>query len=93
LKLRNLSADASFFITTMARRLYLGSKISFVSFNTLGDLFYCRSGLPPDVRSEDVAKLFDGYGRIIDCRVMTGSPAQTLAQPADFKQLCRFRFR
>jgi len=32
----------------------------------------CISGLPPDARSEDVAKFFDGYGRIIDCRVMTG---------------------
>ncbi|TEB36447.1 hypothetical protein FA13DRAFT_1752996 [Coprinellus micaceus] len=28
--------------------------------------------LPADVRSEDVSKLFDGYGRIVDCRVMTG---------------------
>ncbi|KAG2752650.1 hypothetical protein CY34DRAFT_594073 [Suillus luteus UH-Slu-Lm8-n1] len=28
--------------------------------------------LPPDARSDDVAKFFDGYGRIIDCRVMTG---------------------
>ncbi|EGN95649.1 hypothetical protein SERLA73DRAFT_186792 [Serpula lacrymans var. lacrymans S7.3] len=29
--------------------------------------------LPPDARSDDVAKFFDGYGRIVDCRVMTGS--------------------
>ncbi|KAH9857206.1 hypothetical protein C2E23DRAFT_881668 [Lenzites betulinus] len=28
--------------------------------------------LPPDVRSEEVQKFFDGYGRIVDCRVMTG---------------------
>jgi len=28
--------------------------------------------LPSDARSEDVSKFFDGYGRIIDCRVMTG---------------------
>ncbi|KAL1944744.1 hypothetical protein VTO73DRAFT_3174 [Trametes versicolor] len=28
--------------------------------------------LPPDVRSEEVSKFFDGYGRIVDCRVMTG---------------------
>jgi arginine/serine-rich splicing factor 4/5/6 len=28
--------------------------------------------LPTDARSEDVSKFFDGYGRIIDCRVMTG---------------------
>ncbi|KAJ2934895.1 hypothetical protein H1R20_g2144, partial [Candolleomyces eurysporus] len=28
--------------------------------------------LPPDVRTEDVSKFFDGYGRIVDCRVMTG---------------------
>ncbi|EDR14352.1 uncharacterized protein LACBIDRAFT_306110 [Laccaria bicolor S238N-H82] len=28
--------------------------------------------LPTDARSDDVSKFFDGYGRIIDCRVMTG---------------------
>ncbi|KAG6334734.1 hypothetical protein ID866_4352 [Astraeus odoratus] len=28
--------------------------------------------LPADTRADDVAKFFDGYGRIIDCRVMTG---------------------
>ncbi|KAJ7217129.1 hypothetical protein GGX14DRAFT_602148 [Mycena pura] len=28
--------------------------------------------LGPDVRSEDVSKLFEGYGGIVDCRVMTG---------------------
>ncbi|KAJ3524631.1 hypothetical protein NM688_g8529 [Phlebia brevispora] len=28
--------------------------------------------LPPDTRTEDVAKFFEGYGRIVDCRVMTG---------------------
>ncbi|PBK93055.1 RNA-binding domain-containing protein [Armillaria gallica] len=28
--------------------------------------------LPPDVRSDDVSKFFDTYGRIVDCRVMTG---------------------
>jgi len=28
--------------------------------------------LPTDARAEEVQKLFDGYGRIIDCRVMTG---------------------
>ncbi|KAI0636668.1 hypothetical protein C8Q77DRAFT_1093968 [Trametes polyzona] len=31
-----------------------------------------ESGLPPDARAEDVSKFFDGYGRIVDCRVMTG---------------------
>jgi arginine/serine-rich splicing factor 4/5/6 len=30
------------------------------------------AGLPPDVRSDEVGKIFDGYGRITDCRVMTG---------------------
>lgn len=25
-----------------------------------------------DARSDDVAKFFDGYGRIVDVRVMTG---------------------
>ncbi|KAF8636683.1 hypothetical protein AX17_003489 [Amanita inopinata Kibby_2008] len=28
--------------------------------------------LPSDTRSEDVIKFFEGYGRIVDCRVMTG---------------------
>ncbi|KZV96200.1 hypothetical protein EXIGLDRAFT_609505 [Exidia glandulosa HHB12029] len=28
--------------------------------------------LPTDARSEDVEKFFEGYGRIVDCRVMTG---------------------
>ncbi|KAJ3740571.1 hypothetical protein DFH05DRAFT_426176 [Lentinula detonsa] len=28
--------------------------------------------LPSEARSEDVSKLFEGYGRIVDCRVMTG---------------------
>ncbi|KAL4248490.1 RRM domain-containing protein [Abortiporus biennis] len=28
--------------------------------------------LPPDARAEDVSKFFEGYGRIVDCRVMTG---------------------
>ncbi|KAH9832927.1 uncharacterized protein C8Q71DRAFT_823939 [Rhodofomes roseus] len=28
--------------------------------------------LPPDARVDDVQKIFDGYGRVVDCRVMTG---------------------
>jgi splicing factor, arginine/serine-rich 4/5/6 len=28
--------------------------------------------LPPDTRQDDVNKFFDGFGRIVDCRVMTG---------------------
>jgi splicing factor, arginine/serine-rich 4/5/6 len=28
--------------------------------------------LPPDTRTEDVNKFFEGFGRIVDCRVMTG---------------------
>lgn len=31
-----------------------------------------NAGLPTDARSDDVNKLFDGFGRIVDCRVMTG---------------------
>jgi hypothetical protein len=30
------------------------------------------SELPTDVRSEDVTKFFEGVGRVVDCRVMTG---------------------
>ena len=56
----------------MARRLYLGSEsvqndCKYVIFTRA-----CPTGLPPDARSDDVAKFFDGYGRIVDCRVMTG---------------------
>ncbi|KAG1891441.1 hypothetical protein F4604DRAFT_1566471 [Suillus subluteus] len=39
--------------------------------------------LPPDARSDDVAKFFDGYGRIIDCRVMTGSSDKRRASNAE----------
>lgn len=34
-----------------------------------------NTGLPPDARSEDVNKFFEGYGHIVDCRVMTGRRA------------------
>jgi hypothetical protein len=56
----------------MSRRLYLGSKrrLSLICLLTLTVII---SGLPTDARSEDVSKFFDGYGRIIDCRVMTGN--------------------
>jgi len=57
----------------MSRRLYLGSTFrpSLVS----GPSSPQCPGLPTDVRSEDVSKFFDGYGRIVDCRVMTGECA------------------
>ena len=56
----------------MARRLYLGST-SFPHFFTQGHPGpILLLGLPPDARSEEVNKFFDGYGRIVDCRVMTG---------------------
>lgn len=43
---------------------------------------HCSSELPPDARSEDVQKFFDGYGRIVDCRVMTGASVfPCLAKP------------
>jgi hypothetical protein len=60
--------------STMARRLYLGRTGSLFCFN-LDDILILPSlptGLPQDARSEDVAKFFDGYGRIVDVRVMTG---------------------
>ncbi|GJJ12348.1 hypothetical protein Clacol_006589 [Clathrus columnatus] len=31
-----------------------------------------QEGLPHEVRTEEIMKFFDGYGRIVDCRVMTG---------------------
>ena len=56
----------------MTRRLYLGSMLlcDLVSFSWTN---FHSSGLPHDVRQEEVTKFFDGYGRIIDCRVMTGA--------------------
>lgn len=33
-------------------------------------------GLPPDTRSEDVTQFFEGLGRTVDIRVMTGSSLQ-----------------
>ncbi|KAN0077125.1 hypothetical protein V8E55_010980 [Tylopilus felleus] len=39
--------------------------------------------LPPDARSDDVAKFFDGYGRIVDCRVMTGFGFVEFENPRD----------
>jgi arginine/serine-rich splicing factor 4/5/6 len=58
-------------LIAMSRRLYLGS-----TYTSLLQLLLSSSSslaeLPPDTRSEDVSKFFDGYGKIIDCRVMTG---------------------
>jgi len=58
----------------MARRLYLGSTNNFRRLSVDATDRVRFTGLPPDARAEDVAKFFDGFGRIIDCRVMTGSP-------------------
>lgn len=62
----------------MARRLYLGSKSPQSDCSCATFTGFPSIGLPPDARSDDVAKFFDGYGRIVDCRVMTG----------DFRCLC-----
>jgi hypothetical protein len=59
--------------SSMARRLYLGSGSPFFSVYRHATVDCCYTGLPPDARSDDVSKFFEGYGRIIDCRVMTGS--------------------
>ncbi|KAH0830731.1 hypothetical protein J3R83DRAFT_2209 [Lanmaoa asiatica] len=56
----------------MARRLYLGSKSAQTDCKCVIFTKARSIGLPPDARSDDVAKFFDGYGRIVDCRVMTG---------------------
>lgn len=57
----------------MSRRLYLGS-MSPLGLSLLNPSHprHTITGLPTDARSEDVQKFFDGFGRIIDCRVMTG---------------------
>jgi RNA recognition motif len=57
----------------MTRRLYLGSMT--LSLSPYAQSLTCCLGLPHDVRQEEVTKFFDGYGRIVDCRVMTGTLA------------------
>ncbi|KZT26643.1 RNA-binding domain-containing protein [Neolentinus lepideus HHB14362 ss-1] len=39
--------------------------------------------LPADARTDDVSKFFDGYGRIVDCRVMTGFGFVEFENPRD----------
>lgn len=39
--------------------------------------------LPTDARPEDVQKHFDGYGKIVDCRVMTGFGFVEFEHPRD----------
>lgn len=59
----------------MSRRLYLGSEYSLVIPLMIAYLGI-GAGLPTDARPEDVQKHFDGYGKIVDCRVMTGNNSQ-----------------
>lgn len=50
--------------------------------------------LPPDTRSDDVSKFFDGYGKIVDCRVMTGQlRSHIYITPRILKKYARFWFR
>ncbi|EPQ57913.1 hypothetical protein GLOTRDRAFT_109943 [Gloeophyllum trabeum ATCC 11539] len=39
--------------------------------------------LPADARTDDVSKMFEGYGRIVDCRVMTGFGFVEFENPRD----------
>ena len=57
----------------MSRRLYLGSAHISLFLTQSQNQFLLSPGLPADTRSEDVNKFFEGYGRIVDCRVMTGA--------------------
>jgi hypothetical protein len=59
-------------LITMSRRLYLGSMCASLSQLPLSSSSPLLAELPPDTRSDDVSKFFDGHGKIIDCRVMTG---------------------
>ncbi len=74
-KLRVDLASSSFFssfpLVAMSRRLYLGSMCPY-SCSWFVLKAFMTIELPPDTRSEDVSKFFDGYGKIVDCRVMTG---------------------
>lgn len=60
-----------FLLVVMSRRLYLGSTYILTQLFVFSSLRWLAE-LPPDTRSDDVSKFFDGYGKIIDCRVMTG---------------------
>ena len=56
----------------MSRRLYFGSMCPALIHSWFVLMTVMTPELPPDTRSEDVSKFFDGYGKIVDCRVMTG---------------------
>ena len=74
---------SSFSLVAMSRRLYLGSMYPYpCSWSMLKVAMTIE--LPPDTRSEDVSKFFDGYGKIVDCRVMTGQLSSfTFSHPSD----------
>lgn len=73
-------------VFTLAVRLYL----IYLKFGP--KLIGLVAGLPADTRSEDVNKFFEGYGNIIDCRVMTGSSDNRKSSIAKSQHLAGFGF-
>lgn len=67
-------------VSTSEVRSFPATLIQLISYSTFFTL-----GLPPDARAEDVSKFFDGYGRIVDCRVMTGSSSRRFIKLSSFK--------
>jgi RNA recognition motif-containing protein len=47
--------------------------------------------LPTDARQEEVQKLFDGYGTITDCRVMSGKGTFSVARSIPGRSVRRIR--
>lgn len=60
-------------LCNMPQRLYLGSKLGRTfSVPSSANIFF-HIGLSADATQADVQKLFENYGRLLECRVMTGN--------------------
>lgn len=75
-------------VSTLAVRPILHLVNSFIAHCLL-----CCPELPPDARADDVSKFFDGHGRIVDCRVMTGWSVCTSDLEHSSLRVIRLRLR
>jgi len=56
----------------MPQRLYLGSELNGRALTVASDMDFFHAGLSAEATQADVQKLFENYGRLLECRVMTG---------------------
>lgn len=56
----------------MPQRLYLGSELNGRTLTVALDMDFFHVGLSAEATQADVQKLFENYGRLLECRVMTG---------------------